>query len=88
MTAPNDELRNKMYRLRTIFEASVMSVDHAGNIVVVKTLPGLGNAAGEAIDSMDLSRQVGSLAGDNTVFVVMRDEDAAKSFTEDVKEML
>ena len=47
-------------KLRTIFRESVLTVDNAQNIVVIKTLPGLANAAGSAVDGMDVPYLVGS----------------------------
>ena len=41
-------------KLRTIFRESIVNVDFAQNIVVVKTMAGLGNAAGAALDSMNI----------------------------------
>ena len=75
-------------KLRTIFRESVTSIDYAQNIVVIKTLAGLANAAGEAVDSMKVPYMVGSLAGDNTVLMVMRDTESAEIFCEEIKEML
>lgn len=75
-------------RLRTIFRESVTSFDMAQNIVVIKTLPGLANAAGSAIDSMDISGLVGTLAGDDTLFLAMRDISAAEVFCEEIQSML
>ena len=57
-------------KLRTIFRESVLTVDNAQNIVVIKTLPGLANAAGSAVDGMDVPYLVGSLAGDDTALPV------------------
>ena len=75
-------------KLRTIFRESVNSIDYAQNIVVIKTMAGLANAAGEAVDSMKVPYMVGSLAGDNTVLLVMRDTESAETFCEEIKEML
>lgn len=75
-------------RLRTIFRESVTSFDMAQNIVVIKTLPGLANAAGSAIDSMDITGLVGTLAGDDTLFLAMRDTGAAEAFCEEIQSML
>ena len=75
-------------RLRTIFRESATSCDVAQNIVVIKTMPGLANAAAAAIDGMDLPDVVGSLAGDDTAFLVMRDTESAAEFCEEIKEML
>lgn len=75
-------------RLRTIFRESILSVDYAQNIVVVKTMPGLASAAAAAIDSMEIAYIVGSLAGDDTVMLVMRDLENASDFVSEVKDML
>lgn len=75
-------------KLRTIFRESVLTVDNAKNIVVIKTLPGLANAAGSAVDGMDVPYLVGSLAGDDTALLIMRDTESAVDFTEEIKEML
>ena len=64
-------------RLNTIFRECVTRYDYAQNIVVIHTLPGLAGAAASAIDAMNLSVVVGTLAGDDTVMVVMRDNNAA-----------
>ena len=53
-------------KLRTIFRESIVSVDYAQNMVVLKTMSGLANAAAAALDSMRISYVVGSLAGDDT----------------------
>ena len=67
-------------RFVRMFKDSVLSVDYSGNIVVLKTLSGSANVAGEAIDSMRLPEILGTMAGDNTVFAVVRsDADAAET---------
>ena len=68
-------------RLRNIFRECVTSIDAAQNMVVIKTLPGLGQAAAMAIDAMRADDVVGTLGGDDTVFVVMRDSDSATRFS-------
>ena len=75
-------------KLRTIFRESITSIDSAQNIVVVKTMPGLASAACAALDDMDITFMLGSLAGDDTAFLVMRDTESAASFCEEIKEML
>lgn len=75
-------------KLRTIFRESIVSVDYAQNIVVLKTMSGLANAAAAALDSMRISYVVGSLAGDDTVLLVLRDADSARSFCDEIHEML
>lgn len=75
-------------RLQNIFRECVTSVDCAQNIVVIKTLPALGSAAAMAIDAMRIPNVVGTLSGDDTVFIVMRDNACAVEFCEDTKNML
>src|SRR5699024_8944633 len=76
-------------KLRTIFRESIVSVDYAQNIVVVKTTAGLATAASAgALDSMSIPYMVGSLAGDDTALLVMRDTESARSFCDEIHEML
>ncbi len=75
-------------RLRTIFKEGVTSFDVAQNIVVVKTMPGLANAAAAAIDGMELPDLVGSLAGDDTAILIMRTSEAAEEFCSEIHKML
>ena len=75
-------------RLNTIFRECVISFDYAQNIIVVRTLPGLASAAGSAIDAMNLHSIVGTLAGDDTVMIVMRDTNAAATLCGEIKSLL
>ena len=75
-------------RLNTIFKESVVSFDYAQNIIVVRTLPGLASAAASALDAMSLSAVVGTLAGDDTVMIVMRDNNAAAAFCGEIKNLI
>lgn len=64
-------------RFVRMFVDSVISIQYAGNIIVIKTLPGSANVAGEAIDSMRWPEILGTLSGDNTIFVIVHDEKDA-----------
>jgi len=75
-------------RLKAIFRESVTSYANAQNIVVIKTLPGLGSAACSAIDSMGINSIIGSIAGDDTGFLAMSDAAAAERFCKEIEEML
>lgn len=74
-------------RLNTIFRECVTRYDYAQNIVVIHTMPGLAGAAAAAIDSMNLSVVVGTLAGDDTVIVVMRDTNTAAQFCGEISNL-
>ena len=87
--AASTEVENSFTtRLRNIFRECVTSIDAAQNMVVIKTLPGLGQAAAMAIDAMRDTRVVGTLGGDDTVFVVMRDTASATEFCEHASGLL
>ena len=75
-------------RLNTIFRECVTSFDYAQNIIIIRTLPGLASAAGSAVDAMNLSMVVGSLAGDDTVMIVMRDNNSAAAFCGEIKNLI
>lgn len=81
-------LADSEVRLRNIFKEGVTSVDRAQNIVVVRTMPGLASAACSALDSMEIPGMVGSLAGDDTGILIMRDNDAAERFNQEVHKLL
>ena len=75
-------------RLRTIFKEGVTSFDVAQNIVVVKTMPGLASAACAAVDGMEIPDLVGSLAGDDTALLIMRTNESASEFCNEIHKML
>ena len=75
-------------RLNTIFRECVVGYDYAQNIIVIRTLPGLASAAGSAIDAMNMSAVVGTLAGDDTVMIVMRDGNSAAAFCGEIKNLV
>ena len=74
-------------RLNTIFRECVTRYDYAQNIVVIHTLPGLAAAAASAIDAMNMNVVVGTLAGDDTVMVVMRDNNSAAQFCGEISSL-
>ena len=79
---------NVAAKLRTIFRECIVSIDYAQYIVVVKTMPGLANGACSALDNMDMNDIVGSLAGDDTALLVMRNTEAAELLCQEIKDML
>lgn len=71
-------LDNTYNKLLNVFSESLISIDYANNIVVIKTLPGMGQAAAAAIDSLGWAEIVGTVAGDDTIFAVVRSEKTAE----------
>ena len=86
-TSTNEVAGSFTTRLNTIFKECVVSFDYAQNIIVIHTLPGLASAAGSAVDAMNLSAVLGTLAGDDTVMVVMRDANAAAAFCGEIRNL-
>lgn len=66
-------------RFIRILSESVISIDAVNNLIVVKTLSASANAAGEAVDSMKWSEVLGTIAGDNTLLIITRSEEAVES---------
>lgn len=64
-------------RLITVLKQSYISSDTAGNFLVIRTLPGMAQAAASAIDAYDFENLAGTIAGDDTIFVALKSyEDA------------
>ena len=75
-------------RFVRMFIDSVISIVYAQNIIVIKTLSGSASVAGEAIDSMRWPEILGTMAGDNTILVVVRNEEDAALVVNKFNEIL
>ena len=64
-------------RLTRVFKEAVVKMDYAQNIIVIKTLEGMGMAVAVALDNMQNSEILGTIAGDDTVFCVVRTHNQA-----------
>lgn len=71
-----------------IFKETIQTVAYSGNIIVVKTLQGCANAACEAIDNLNFPYVVGSIAGDNTIFLVVNSPENAPVLVNKFNEMI
>ncbi|MDD2533757.1 MAG: arginine repressor [Eubacteriales bacterium] len=69
-------------RLMKIYAESVLTVEPAMNLIVIKTMPGMAQACASALDSMRLSDLVGTLAGDDTVFIATRSIELAETMAD------
>ena len=76
-----------MSKFTDMFRHSVVTIDYALNIVVIKTLSGSANVAGTMVDRLKNSSVLGCVAGDDTVFAVLRDERAAEDLTQKLREI-
>ena len=80
VSSHNESLNPKMQgRFETIFRESVLGVDFAGHVVLVKCYSGMANAACEVFDALKWKNVVGTLSGDDTFLIVTRSERDAKT---------
>jgi transcriptional regulator of arginine metabolism len=80
--------RTTSERYIMIFKETIQTVAHSGNILVIKTLSGCANAACEAIDSLDFEHVLGTVAGDNTLFLVVDDPKNAATLAKRFESLL
>ncbi len=74
-------------RFNIIFEKSVVSIEYAVNNIVIKTLSGMAQAAAAALDAMELPEVVGTIAGDDTIIMVVRSEESARRLVYKLRSM-
>ena len=75
-------------RLIRLFKDSILSLDHSGNILVIRTIPAAAQAAASAIDAANFEGAVGTVAGDDTIFVVVRDADKMEEMKEKFRKLI
>lgn len=75
-------------KLKNIMRETVVNAQDAQNIIVVKTFPGMANAAAAALDTLAGEAVIGSIAGDDTIFIVVRNDEDAMEFTNFIKEII
>ena len=86
-TTPTKEVSGSFSsRMNTIFKECVIGFDYAQNIVVIRTLPGTAQAVAYAVDYMKWEEVLGTIAGDDTVFVAMENEEGVKAFLKRFKD--
>lgn len=71
-----------------VFKDAFVSIDFAGNTIVIRTLTGMGNAVAAAIDAFNLDEIVGTLAGDDTIFCLVRHEEHIEAVMNQFKDIL
>lgn len=71
-----------------LFQSAMTKVDYAGNICVIKCSPGLAGAACATIDAMNVHEVVGTIAGDDTIFMLCRTPDEARGVAEALNRMI
>jgi len=75
-------------RLIKIFKNSIVSIDEAGHLLVVKTLPGAAQICGSAVDSLGIEEIVGTIAGDDTIFIAISNREKIKEILDIFQKLL
>ncbi len=68
-----------------VMSSSVISIDSAQNIIVVKTVAGMAMAVGAAVDNIKIEGIVGCIAGDDTLFLAIKDQALAEKIIGEIK---
>ena len=71
-----------------IFADTVLSIDYSGSMIVIKTMTGSANAAAETLDALGWDEFLGTIAGDNTIFMIVREDANASEICERLKQLL
>lgn len=67
---------------------SIVSVDYAGNNIVLKTYPGMAQAVASSVDALSVESILGCVGGDDTIIIVTRDEESSAEISEKIKELI
>ena len=83
LESDDDSVRGKM---KTLFRECVQTISYANNIIVIKTMRGNGSSAGMFVDSLQLKEIIGSVAGDDTLLIVVDSNENTKLIADRLKE--
>ena len=75
-------------KLIRMLSDSVVDINSANNLIVIKTLSGSAHVAAEAVDSLHWPEVLGTLAGDNTVLLIIRSNEETITVTSRIREMM
>ncbi len=73
---------------RKVLNAGIISIDTAENIIVIKTVSGMAMAVAAALDNMEITGLVGTIAGDDTVFVAVKSNVLTMSVKADIENVV
>ncbi len=75
-------------RMLNLFRECVLSINYANNLIVIKTMRGNGQGGGSFVDSLQIGEIIGSVAGDDTVLVIVDSNEHTPAVAEKLKEYL
>jgi transcriptional regulator of arginine metabolism len=74
--------------MKRAFQDSVIKYDYSENIIVIKTLPGAAQSIASLIDSLDTRHILGTVAGDDTIFIVIKPKEAVEEVIQIFRELV
>ncbi len=77
----------KLQKLRTLFAEAVVKIDCSENFIVIHTLSGSANTAAALIDRISHSEVMGTIAGDDTVLILIKHKEATERVAEELKKL-
>lgn len=85
---PQDQKFNPMQKLKRVMIDSFLGIDHADNMIVMKTLPGNANAVGALIDSLQWPEIMGTICGDDTILIICRSKNISGDVAQRFMDMM
>ncbi len=80
--------RSSYERIKRVFQDSVFYLDYSENIIIIRTLPGTAQPVAAVIDAMENHNILGTVAGDDTLFVLIKPKDAVESVLGDFRKLI
>lgn len=72
---PTDQRYNPVQKLKRALVDNFVHIDHTGNLVVMKCLPGTANSVAVLLDNMEWNQIMGTICGDDTILMICRSEE-------------
>ncbi|MFD0048449.1 transcriptional regulator AhrC/ArgR [Actinomycetes bacterium NPDC127524] len=85
---PADQRFNPLQKLRRMLIDAFVRIDSAGNLLVMKTLPGNAQAIGALMDNLDWEEILGTICGDDTCLIICRTPEDAEVISSKFLDML
>lgn len=85
LESDDDSVRGKM---KTLFRECVQTITSANNLIVIKTMRGNGSTAGLFVDSLQLKEILGSIAGDDTLLIVVDNNENTHIVAQKLREYI
>ena len=75
-------------RFNSALTESIIKVDYAGNLIIIKTFPGMASAVATCVDSLNIEDIIGCVAGDDAILVVVKTNDSAADLSDKISQMI